>query len=164
MMIKMKRSSLQRLVRFLLKILTRAEFLDSNQVPTTGGVILAINHLSHLDTPLLFVNPVRLDITALVTTKYKQYEFIRWFTDTAQGIWINRDIADFSAIRSASKVLKGGRWELPRRGPAAGKVCFRKENQAPSCWQSRAVHQLSLSALPELKTHSESLPACDGLI
>jgi 1-acyl-sn-glycerol-3-phosphate acyltransferase len=110
-MITMKRSTLQRLVRFLMRALTRSEFIDFNRVPASGGVILAINHLSHLDTPLLFVNPVRPDITALVTTKYKQNKFVSWFTDMAEGIWIDRDIADFTAIRAASKVLSGG-WAL----------------------------------------------------
>jgi 1-acyl-sn-glycerol-3-phosphate acyltransferase len=105
----MNRKTLQAIVRFLIKSLTRTTFLDWQNVPTTGGVIIAINHMSYLDTPVLLVNPARPDITALVTTKYKSKKFICWFTDTAEGIWINRDIADFSAIRTASKALASGR-------------------------------------------------------
>ncbi len=104
----MKRKSLQNLVRFLIKILTRTEYIDIENMPASGGVIIAINHVHYLDTPVLFVNPKRSDITALVTTKYQKNFFMKWFTESAQGIWIDRDIADFSAIRQASKALAEG--------------------------------------------------------
>lgn len=105
----MKRETLQRLVRFLIKHLTYTEFIHPENIPAEGAVILATNHMSHMDTPVLFVNPRRPDITALVTTKYQEKPFIRWFTKVAEGIWINRDIADFSAIRKASEVLAKSR-------------------------------------------------------
>ena len=104
----MKRKTLQRIVRFLIAALTRTEFIDLDNIPAEGGVIIAINHLNYLDTPVLFTNPRRSDITALVTTKYQKNSLIKWFTETAEGIWINRDIADFSAIRKASKALAEG--------------------------------------------------------
>jgi 1-acyl-sn-glycerol-3-phosphate acyltransferase len=104
----MKRKTLQRLVRFLIKHLTQTEFIDIENLPFEGGVIVAINHMSHIDTPVLFANPRRPDITALVTTKYQAKPFINWFTETAEGIWINRDIADFTAIRKAAEVLEQG--------------------------------------------------------
>lgn len=104
----MKRNTLQRIVRFLIRHLTRTEFIGSENIPASGGVILAINHMSHIDTPVLFANPRRPDITALVTTKYQAKPFINWFTETAEGIWINRDIADFTAIRKAADALNKG--------------------------------------------------------
>jgi 1-acyl-sn-glycerol-3-phosphate acyltransferase len=107
----MKRETLQRLVRFLIKTLTHTEYFHPENIPASGPVILAINHMSHIDTPVLFVNPTRPDITALVTTKYKENWFVRVFTDIARGIWIDRDIADFTAIRKASEILAKG-WVL----------------------------------------------------
>jgi 1-acyl-sn-glycerol-3-phosphate acyltransferase len=107
----MKREKLQRLVHFLINSLTRTEFFNLENIPTSGGVIIAINHLNYMDTPVVFVNPRRKDITALITTKYKKNLFMRWFTESAQAIWIDRDVADFSAIRKASKVLAEG-WAL----------------------------------------------------
>jgi 1-acyl-sn-glycerol-3-phosphate acyltransferase len=104
----MKKKTLQSIVRFLLRTLTDTEYIGSENVPTTGGVIIAINHLSYFDTPLLLVNPVRPDVTALVTTKYQENRLLSWFVRTAEGIWINRDIADFSAIRDASHALGRG--------------------------------------------------------
>jgi len=107
----MKRDTLQRLVRFLIRTLTHTEYIYPENIPSKGPVILAINHMSHIDTPVLFVNPTRPDITALVTTKYQENAFVTWFTNVAEGIWINRDIADFTAIRKASEVLAQG-WAL----------------------------------------------------
>jgi len=104
----MKKRTLQSIVRFLLRTLTDTEYYGLENVPETGGVILALNHLSYFDTPLLLVNPAREDITALVTTKYQEKALIGWFVRTAEGIWIDRDIADFSAIREAAKALKKG--------------------------------------------------------
>ena len=104
----MKKKILQSIVRILLRTITKTEYIDIENIPTQGGVIFAINHLSYVDTPLLLVNPVRPDITALVTTKYEDKAFIGWFVRSAEGIWINRDVADFSAIRDASKALKKG--------------------------------------------------------
>ena len=108
---KMKRKTLQRIVHFLVGKLTHTEFIDAHRVPSEGGVIIAINHMSHLDTPIMMVNPARKDITALVTTKYQNRPLIRWFTNTAEGIWIDRDIADFSAVRKAAQALEDG-WAL----------------------------------------------------
>lgn len=105
----MKRSTLSSIVKFLIKLLTRTQFIGLENVPASGALIIATNHMHYMDIPLLFINPVRENLTALVTTKYQHHWFIRWFCDTAGGIWINRDIADFSAMQAASKALKEGK-------------------------------------------------------
>ena len=105
----MKRSTLQRIVRVLMRTFTHTVYEGVENIPLEGGVIIAINHLSYMDVPLLFVNPRRADITALITTKYQANPFIRWFSETAGGIWIDRDIADFSAMRKAAQALAEGK-------------------------------------------------------
>jgi len=104
----MKKTTLRTIVTFLIKFLTRTEYLGLENIPDSGALIIATNHMHYMDIPLLFINPVRADLTALVTTKYQNHWFIRWFCQTAGGIWINRDIADFTAMQAASKVLKEG--------------------------------------------------------
>lgn len=105
----MKQETLRSVVAFLIKALTRTRFFGTEYVPTKGALIIATNHMHYMDIPLLFINPVRKDLTALVTTKYQHHWFIRWFCDTAGGIWINRDIADFTAMQAATKALKEGK-------------------------------------------------------
>lgn len=104
----MKKETLRSIIRFLFRNLARLEYYNLEYMPTSGPVILATNHLSRLDTPLLFINPIRQDITALVTDKYLHYPILRWFTTTGGGIWIDRDRADFGALSAAREVLNQG--------------------------------------------------------
>ncbi len=105
----MNRTQLQKTMVFLFKHLTKTQFFGLENIPTEGGVIIATNHVSRLDIPVLFINPVRPDVTALVTDKYLKYPFFRWFGETAGGIWLDRTKADFSAFGSAIEVLRQGR-------------------------------------------------------
>lgn len=104
----MKRETLQNWMRFIFDKFTHLEFIHPEYVPSQGGVIVATNHLSRIDIPVLFLIPTRPDITALVTDKYKRYPFFRWFAETARGIWIDRTKADFTAFREAISVLRRG--------------------------------------------------------
>jgi 1-acyl-sn-glycerol-3-phosphate acyltransferase len=128
----MKRATLRSIVVFLIKALTRTQFSGLENMPAKGALIIATNHMHYMDIPLLFINPVREDLTALVTTKYQHHWFIRWFCNSAGGIWINRDIADFSAMQAATKALKEGKalgispegtrshtWQLLKAKPGA---------------------------------------------
>ncbi len=104
----MKPHKLRRIIGWLLKRLTDTEIRGIENIPLTGGVLIATNHMSRMDIPVLFQTPNRPDMTALVTTKYLKYPLLRWFIVTAQGIWLDRDTADFGAFRSAVEALKKG--------------------------------------------------------
>ncbi len=105
---EVQRSRLQRVIRFLMRHLTHLEIQGLENVPVSGGILITLNHLSYADSALLFMCPTREDITALITDKYKTHLVIRWFVDTAMGIWIDREKADFTAFRQAIDVLKAG--------------------------------------------------------
>lgn len=104
----MKPHKLRRIICWLLKKLTVTEFIGVENIPLTGGVLIATNHMSRMDIPVLFLTPNRPDMTALVTTKYLKYPLLRWFIVTAQGIWLDRDTADFGAFRTAVDALNKG--------------------------------------------------------
>lgn len=104
----MKPNELRKILVWLLKKLTVTEFLGTENIPLTGGVLIATNHMSRMDIPVLFLTPHRPDMTALVTTKYLKYPLIRWFIVTAKGIWLDRDTADFKAFRTAMDALNQG--------------------------------------------------------
>lgn len=104
----MKRDTLQRIMYYLFDHITVTRFYGTENIPKEGGIIVATNHMSRIDIPLLFVNPVRPDITALVTDKYLKYPLINWFVRTAEAIYIDRERADFSAFREAQKLIKNG--------------------------------------------------------
>lgn len=105
----MKRTRIQRLSHWLIKALTNTVYIGTENLPLEGGLIVATNHVSRLDIMVLFVNPVRPDITALVANKYLRYPLFRWITESAGGVWIDRSIADFGAFSKSMEVLRSGR-------------------------------------------------------
>jgi len=104
----MKRETLKGIMSFLLNLLAKVEFEGLEHIPREGGIIVATNHLSRVDIPVLFLTPTRPDITALVADKYKSYPLFKFIVETAGCIWIDRSKADFSAFRAALDVLKQG--------------------------------------------------------
>lgn len=86
----------------------RVEYIHPEYIPASGGCIIATNHLSRLDIPILFVAPGRMDITALAADKYKHYPIFNWMLNTAKAVWIDRENADFGAMRAAVEYLKRG--------------------------------------------------------
>ncbi len=105
----MKPHKLRRIISWLLKHLTRTEIYGLDNVPKTGGILIAANHMSRMDIPVLFINEYRPEMTALVTTKYLKHPLLKWFIVTAEGIWLDRDTADFSAFRKAVEALNQGK-------------------------------------------------------
>jgi len=104
----MKRETLRKIINRLIRMFSRPTFLGTEYLPKEGGFLVATNHLSRLDTLLLFINPARDDITALVADKYKKYPLFKWILDTGGIIWLDRDSADFGAMRAAVDAIKNG--------------------------------------------------------
>ncbi len=104
----MQRETLRRIMDRLINAVCRPTFIDLENLPAEGAFILATNHMSRMDTLLLFINPRRTDVTALVADKYKKYPLFKWILDTGGIIWLDRENADFGALRAAGDALKKG--------------------------------------------------------
>jgi len=104
----LKREVLQRMIYFLVNRLTETRFYGLENIPKEGNLIVATNHMSRMDIAVLFANPVRPEITALVADKYVNYFGLSWFIRTAGAIYLDRDRADFTAFREAQKLIKSG--------------------------------------------------------
>jgi len=104
----MKRETLRSILKAILTRLAKVEYYGTEYLPKEGGVIVATNHMSRMDTLYLFINPARTDITALVADKYKKYPVFNWILDVGKVIWLDRDKADFGAFRVAAEWLKKG--------------------------------------------------------
>lgn len=104
----MKRETLYSLLNFILNRVTHLNFQGVGNLPKEGGFLLATNHMSWIDTPVLMMNPVRPEITALVADKYQKNILFAWFINSAGAIWLDRSKADFSAFRAAQQAVKDG--------------------------------------------------------
>lgn len=104
----MKREKLQQILYFVFEKITKTRFYGLENVPPTGGLIVATNHMSRIDIPLLFTTPVRPEITALVANKYATFPGMNWILNTAGAIYLDREQADFTAFRNAVNLIKSG--------------------------------------------------------
>jgi 1-acyl-sn-glycerol-3-phosphate acyltransferase len=102
------RRGLRSLTTNIFNGLMNIHFCGLENVPRTGACILATNHLSRLDTPLIFMAIEREDLSGLVTHKYRYNPLFALFVTVSNSIWINRDIADYQAIRASLKHIKSG--------------------------------------------------------
>lgn len=104
----MLRKILWHFVRFVLWLLTDTKVYGLENVPATGGYLLASNHLGILDAPLVFAVIPREDLTALVAKKHQRNPILLRLVNAAHGIWINREDPDTQAIRRVRSYLKAG--------------------------------------------------------
>jgi 1-acyl-sn-glycerol-3-phosphate acyltransferase len=104
----MLRTLLRSIVRLLFRLLSRLDVQGLENIPPTGPGILAANHLGRLDSPLMFSVLDRTDITSLVADKYQHNRLLRPLVNAVHGIWINREQADFRALRQALDYIEGG--------------------------------------------------------
>lgn len=109
-MILKLRHAISGLMRFLFNTFTSFDVIGLNNVPEEGGCILAMNHLSILDPPLVYVTMRGENgkMAALVADKYQKTPVISWLVNLFGGIWINREASDFQAIREARSFLQNG--------------------------------------------------------
>ncbi len=100
-----------RFARFLCwvfaKLYLRYESLEHDNIPKTGGVIIAANHVSFLDPPLCGIGIKRPTHYFARNTLMKN-AFLKWFYKELNCIPVNRDQLDMKTFRRVVKELKAG--------------------------------------------------------
>lgn len=94
--------------RVLFFLLTRVQVSGKQYFPETGGYIVAANHLSIIEVPLVYCLINRENVTGLVAKKHQKNPFFHWVIDTMGGIWLNRNEIDTRALRAARDHVKSG--------------------------------------------------------
>jgi len=94
--------------KILFLLLTRVRITGREYIPRQGGFLVAANHLSIIEVPLVYCLIDRRDVTGLVARKHQKNLFFRLMVDSLGGIWISRDEIDTQALRTARDYLKSG--------------------------------------------------------
>ena len=89
-------------------LLTRVRVHGKENLPQDRGYIAAANHLSVLEVPLAYCLINRYDVTGLVAKKHQKNAFFRWIIHLMDGIWLNREEIDTTALRAARDHLRSG--------------------------------------------------------
>lgn len=104
----MKYSTMRSIVRFAMKIIADFEVKGIEKLPS-GNVIVAANHLGRLDTATLLAIIDREDIIMPIAEKYRDHPIYGAIGRAANGIWLNRFEADYSALRQIlARMEQGG--------------------------------------------------------
>jgi len=103
---------INRIARFLNRLLLIAildlEFINLENAPREGALIVASNHLGVLDALVVYYVVDRRDYIVLVAEYHQQYALRRLLVKIAGAIFVDRYHADFAVLREVLKRLKEG--------------------------------------------------------
>ncbi|MCK9246096.1 MAG: 1-acyl-sn-glycerol-3-phosphate acyltransferase [Anaerolineaceae bacterium] len=102
------RERVMKLLRSVFNVISNVEVIGQENIPASGGYVLATSHVSRLDTLFLMLSSPRKDIVGMVAREYQKAPFFGWFLEKLGVIWITRGGYDFQAFREASAFLKKG--------------------------------------------------------
>jgi len=96
------------LIRCAYRVLLLGDIKGLENIPKSGTVIMASNHASHFDPPILGCNLPRLVVYFARKTLWKP-GFASWWLDAVGAIPIDRDgESDIRAMKSTLNALKDG--------------------------------------------------------
>ena len=87
------------------RLFFRAEFRGVEHIPMEGRVILAANHMSNADPPLIGCHIPR-NLNYMCKEELFHVPFIGWVLRTTQTIPVKRGTGDRGAIRTAQQALR----------------------------------------------------------
>lgn len=100
---------LKGLLRIFFTIFARLEVTGIDLVPEYGPYLLAANHMSYFDPPLLYLLVGGDHIAGFVAEKYKRNLLFGSIVRLANPIFIRRGTVDRAAIYAAVETLRSGR-------------------------------------------------------
>lgn len=146
---------LRAIVRLLLPLLVRLEVVGKENLPQKGPYILATNHLSVFDLPVLLAvcpHPIR----AFAASKHRRNPIYAPILAMAGSIWVRRGEIDREALRGALRVL--GRGEVlgiaPEGTRARGVYALQKGKTGAAYLATRAdvpIVPVGLSGTEKIK-------------
>ncbi|MCX6998559.1 MAG: lysophospholipid acyltransferase family protein [Kiritimatiellaeota bacterium] len=94
--------------RLLLNVWNRFAAHGSVHVPPTAGGVIASNHASFLDPPVLGVGIPGRVVRFLGRDTLYRSRFMRWYLPAIGVVPLDRSRGDIGALRKAIQLLKGG--------------------------------------------------------
>jgi len=95
-------------VRFVMFLFGTLDVTGSENIPEQGPYILAINHMSKADPPLIWISWPRVRIRFFAAEKWERHVIFGPLMRHSGAIYINRGEVDRKALREALQALKEG--------------------------------------------------------
>lgn len=100
---------LRLVVRLILQTVFRWRVRGLENLPASGGLIIASNHISNLDPPLIgCALPLSRRIRFMAKIELFKNPAFRWMITALGAFPVRRGLADRNAIRTAIALLEGG--------------------------------------------------------
>jgi len=97
------------LIRILLKLIAHFEIRGKENVPLTGGMIIASNHIGILDIIMVYFAIDRTDLFIPVAEKWEKIGWIRWLGHQLNFLFIDRFNPDLKAMRKMIALMEEGK-------------------------------------------------------
>lgn len=95
-------------IRICFAVAFRIRVLGRWNVPLAGGVILASNHQSYIDPPLVATGVNRPVYFMARKSLFERFFLFGWFIRNVNAFPVDRDRGDVGAIRQTLRLLKDG--------------------------------------------------------
>src|SRR5512140_2537068 len=99
---------LRAVVRLIINLIARVKMTGFENLPSSGGFVIAANHIGRLDAALAYYLLDRSDIIMMVAEKYQKYAFFRWLVKLTNGMFVDRYNADLRTVRETLRRLNQG--------------------------------------------------------
>ena len=97
------------LIRILLKLIARFEIRGKENVPLTGGMVIASNHIGILDIIMVYFGIDRMDLFIPVAEKWEKIGWIRWLGKQLNFLFVDRFNPDLKALRKMIALMEEGK-------------------------------------------------------
>jgi len=97
------------LIRVLLNLIARFEIRGKENVPLSGGMILAANHIGILDILMVYFGIDRTDLFIPVAEKFEKIGWIRWLGKHLNFLFVDRFNPDLKALRKMIALMEEGK-------------------------------------------------------
>jgi len=97
------------LIRILLKLIGRFEIRGKENVPLTGGIVIASNHIGILDIIMVYFVMDRTDLFIPVAEKWEKIGWIKWLGKQLNFLFVDRYNPDLKALRKMIALMHEGK-------------------------------------------------------
>ncbi|MEP6894914.1 MAG: lysophospholipid acyltransferase family protein [Chloroflexota bacterium] len=97
------------LIRVLLKLIANFEIRGKENVPLTGGMVIASNHIGILDIIMVYFVIDRTDLFIPVAEKWEKIGWINWLGRQLNFLFVDRYNPDLKALRKMLALMEAGK-------------------------------------------------------
>jgi len=97
------------LIRIFLRLIAHFEIHGKENVPLTGGMIIAANHIGILDIIMVYYGIDRTDLFIPVAEKWEKVGWIRWLGKQLNFLFVDRYNPDLKALRKMIGLMEDGK-------------------------------------------------------